>query len=477
MEAGMLIANDRVASLTQNLDALKTNMKEQERDLAAYQDHLFQSEELNATLEAEVKSMEEAHSQERESWQASKCQIDAHKVEKDQQLRDVKEDNIRLHEQIEDLCAQIHEGKRSISAESAKFQSACEELQKAKQEHLVELSQANEATKVMERRVQELMVQLEAEQKQKEETANRLQEYENRIASTCQDIMQHEEAHHRENERLCATQMQLDARVKDEQFRNAELQRLLEEKNEMIHQLMQNLKPTSKQREDVNEESAWTTTPCQHNDAENNFPVQENTAAAFRNHEQARYSQQNRVVTETTQEPGSNIGSLLADINRSILTRTDLMDSKARGAHANSPAAYENGECGIQYRNQVISHSLAAVQTGADAEEHIIDNHTNKIHEDIRVLQERISKRLSQAPAAQIAFTNRANLAGIHRTRYQSPCSSYTSYSEEKGYDPTESDSPLPTARKPLKSSSFTRRNGSDFSKQSRDIKLNGEKP
>ncbi|KAF1315692.1 hypothetical protein FI667_g15884, partial [Globisporangium splendens] len=389
----------------------------EEAQRASTPDNLFRSEELNATLEAEIKSMEDGHNQEREDWQASKCQIDAEEAEKDKQLQAVKEDKIRLHEQMEDQREQVHEKERSTSAENARFQGACEQLQKVQEEHLVELTQASDATKTMERRVQALMVQLEDEQKQKEETANRLQEYENRIASTCQDITQHEEAHQRENERLRAEQMQLDARVKDEQFRNAELQRLLQEKNEMIHQLIQNLKSASSQENVVKEEATRTTTLCQHNGAEYSLPVQEDTAVAPRSHEQTRYNQQNRgIVSETTQDSGSSIGSLLADINRSILTRTEFMGSKARETRAGSTTVYANGECAVEYRSPVISQSLAAVQTGADAEEHMIDNHTSKIHEDIRELQERISKRLKQAPAAQLAFMNGTNLAGSHRT-------------------------------------------------------------
>ncbi|TYZ65325.1 hypothetical protein PybrP1_004078 [[Pythium] brassicae (nom. inval.)] len=333
MEADLLIANDRSVSLSERAASLEATIREQERELAAYQHEL------------------------------ARCDGQAQK----------------LQAQVSEEQARAAEMKRQL--ESAELERQCA-LDRARSEHAAEMARLDAATSELATRFVALEAELQSEQRQKEEIATRLLEYDSQLATARDDMRQHDEAQLRENERLRLERDRHDALAAAERVRSAELQQLLAEKNEEIHSLTQSLQQ-SRERERERPEAVRK---------------ERTLRTKFRNS-----SAVGAVGTDCSIDAGTadtTLHSLLKDINESIRARTECGDRSAK--RCDELYTTEDSSRAPSPTHYAVFNSLAA-----DTDAHI-DEHTSKIHDDIRHLQERIAKRLQQPPAAATAETRQS---------------------------------------------------------------------
>ncbi|KAK1948388.1 hypothetical protein P3T76_000678 [Phytophthora citrophthora] len=237
-----------------------------------------------------------------------------------------------------------------------------------------------EKQRVLEREITELRAHLKEQETEREDTANRLHEYEKRIASTCEAMKEHEQAHERENEELRNERVNIEAKLKEEQAKNAELSRLLQEKNQLLLNMTQRMNGTD-------------------------LRARNGRCDTHPGHEQCDTVHGNQGECEE---------------KKSQTSCRRQLNGKLQSKEGSKP-----GEPPVRCSEKVIEHESRRPA----AEEVMIDRHTSRIHEDIRLLQERITQRLDQVPAyAQLP--PRA-LLRTRPTAPKSPISSCSSLSNE----------------------------------------------
>lgn len=458
LEVEVLRVNGRVVTMTEQLQSFEGSIRDQEREIATYQSDLLHSKELRVALEKKLKALEDSHVQERQQWAAMESQLNQQRAIEQQQARAIAEGNNNLQRQIQELQTKLIEEQQHNLEANHKTEVSRQELSKAQLSHETEVAQLTSAHQKLEQCVEELKLQLQDEQQQKEETANRLQEYEARLATTCADINQHEEAHERENARLRSEREQLEARVSEEQARNAELQRLVKEKNALIHQLNQ-----QQVAQKSHDEYQPATAELRHGngyDSREGEPVSP-SLVPHSGLQQAHKSQNSGKRRDNTALAGaiahcsvseSTIGSLLKDINQSILVRAGMMEMHLQPEHQHNLstadavptsrrhddrewcAEHERvGEPVWSYAGQssVTLNATNNRENGREVDERI-DEQASKVHEDIRKLQMRIANRLKQTPTSTGATHLRSPRRDLVRFQSTSPSSSSTSLSEEE---------------------------------------------
>ncbi|GAB9465690.1 hypothetical protein Gpo141_00003089 [Globisporangium polare] len=396
VEAEVLRVNSRMMTMNEQLQSFEGSIRDQEREISSYQGDLLHSKELRVALEKKIKALEDSHAQERQQWAAMDSQLSEQRASEQHQTRTVAESNSCLQRQIEELQAKlIEEQQRTLDA-NHKVEVSRQELSQTQQSHETGVAQLRDSYKSLEQCVEDLKLQLQDEQQQKEETASRLQEYEIRLATTCADINQHEEAHERENERLRNEREQMEARVSEELARNAELQRLAEEKNAIILQLT--LQQNTRQSDHQSQHHFQPTIvpmdngTCRESSGE---PISPPSSRPQQMHSGSSSlssgyeSETRRKSTAPLSAPDTTIGSLLKDINQSILVRAGMMETKVQSEQ--------------QYHYERQSSGALAANRFEKEVDGRMDEQANKVHEDIRQLQARIANRLKHAPASRTA--------------------------------------------------------------------------
>lgn len=460
LEAEVLRVSGRVVPMTEQLQSFEGSIRDQEREIATYQSDLLHSKDLRVALEKKLKALEDSHVQERQQWAAMESQLSQQRATEQQQARTIAEGNNNLQRQIQELQAKLIEEQQRTLEVNHKAEVSRQELSKAQLSRETEVAQLTSAHQKLEQCVEELKLQLQDEQQQKEETANRLQEYETRLATTCADINQHEEAHERENARLRSEREQLEARVSEEQARNAELQRLVEEKNALIHQLNQ-----QQVAQKSHNEYQPATAELRHGngcDSMEREPVSP-SSVPHSGLQQSHESQNSGRRRDSTALAGaiahcsvseSTIGSLLKDINQSILVRTGMMEmhlqpeqqqhnlstadtvpTSRRHDHTEWCAEHERVDEPVWSYTGQSSVTLNAANNRENEREvdERIDEQASKVHEDIRQLQMRIANRLKQTPASTGGATHlRSTRRDLVRFQSTSSSSSSMSLSEEE---------------------------------------------
>ncbi|EGZ27988.1 hypothetical protein PHYSODRAFT_308966 [Phytophthora sojae] len=315
LEAHLMAAKHTAMSLTDQIEILHERSKGEDKQVAALEEKLRLCEEHNRSLASELKSARSAIERERHAWEDALCEEEEKRENDSVKYRSLAQENQVLQVQMIELKRELEvEKSKVIEAEKVNHDLRTASVNTADVHHS-EMTAAVNKQKELEREIAELREHLKEQETEREDTANRLQEYEKRIASTCEAMNEHEQAHERENERLRSECTNIEAKLKEEQVKNTELNRLLQEKNQMILNMTHRI-------------NQGEPSPCRD-----------------------RYDP----------SPGhENCGALCGNQN----------------------------DCGRR-----------EPRTALRAEELMIDNHTSKVHEDIRLLQERISKRLEQVPA------------------------------------------------------------------------------
>ncbi|TMW60867.1 hypothetical protein Poli38472_000909 [Pythium oligandrum] len=234
VEEELLQQNERAISLAEQLSGQKKTQEMQSQELIACQQRLSDREYEVTRLKTDLSTVREAQMR----LVAERHEDESARIKNEQLLRD---ENIRL---AEENCSQRTrmsdlEGKlRETEDKSTGFRQRIEELETKLEEGGRQWKQSRQQleknVREMQNEISDLTSRLEAEHKQREETANRLQEYEQRIASTCAEINQHESAHEQECIQLRAEYAHMESLWKQETARNSELQHLLQEKNSKI---------------------------------------------------------------------------------------------------------------------------------------------------------------------------------------------------------------------------------------------------
>lgn len=405
MEADVLIVSDRAVSLSEHIASLECSLRDQESEIAGYQTELLQSEELRVALEAKLKAIEAAHDHDLKAWRATEAQLKDERASQLESERSLAATNERLQTRAQELEAEVVMEQQRVVEMAATCEQVRRELARAADEHARETNRLAQS-------VEELKRQLEVEQHEKDETASRLQEYEQRLATTCLDISQHEEAQQRETERLRTECNHLDARVREEQVRSAELQQLVDEKNEQIRQLLQQQRLASAGSLVPEQSPSLSPDTVGLPQDTGQALVEAHVASQQRRSANGQHCDAHRSErVSATQDP--SIGALLKDINESILSRTALMDVTA--APISLQRSYDRQQLQSPTRRDVLAPRVPSerpplsnatrlahqgpIATGAAAlapDDAHIDDHTSKIHDDIRQLQARIANRLKR---------------------------------------------------------------------------------
>lgn len=465
MEADLLIVNDRAASLSERVAALEDALRQQEEQIATYQNELVHSEELRVESELKIKAVSEAHGAERQEWAAFEAQLSEEHATREAGAQALVDVNASLQAQLQELQTRVHEEQERTAKMSRRYNSAQQELEKTKRDRGADVARFDTAKRELAGRINELERALQSEQREKGEIASRLQEYEARLATARADMSQHEDEQLRENERLRLERDQIDARVREEQVRSAELQRLLVEKNEEIHRLVQRQQQQQQELErSMGEGFAQVAVPREglrpHVDTtEKAAHTSDMEAPAgsppLQRHSIAHTNEEGRIDRSTGYgTTDTTLHVLLKDINESIRARTEcvVVDRsaspvphrhhqhqhqheypRARQRASSSPGDDESDNCGERYPPEGSPRVPLAVDSAVfnslaeDTDAHI-DEHTSKVHEDIRRLQQRIAKRLQQPAASATAESRHSPFvlrsAGHYRERLMSPTSS-----------------------------------------------------
>ncbi|KAG6973316.1 hypothetical protein JG688_00003603 [Phytophthora aleatoria] len=213
-------AKDTAVSLSDQIEILHERSKGDNQKVVDLEQALRRCEKINLSLENELKRAKAAIEEERRAWEDALCD-EAEKREKDS----VKYRSLALENQVQQV--RMIELKRELEAEKAKVtgvEKVNEDLRTASESiantHHAEVAAAMDKQRELEREIAELRGHLKEQETEREDTANRLQEYEKRIAT----------------------------KWKEEQVKNAELSRLLQEKNQLILNMthrINHVEPTS----------------------------------------------------------------------------------------------------------------------------------------------------------------------------------------------------------------------------------------
>ncbi|KAE9052900.1 hypothetical protein PR001_g76 [Phytophthora rubi] len=221
-------------SLTDQIEILHERSKGEDKQVAVLEKKLRLCEEHNRSLAVELKSARSAIERERHAWEDALCEEEDKRENDSVKYRSLAQENQVLQVQMIELKREL-EGEKSKVIEAEKIN---DDLRTASVNsadvHHSEMTVAVNKQKELESEIAELREHLKEQETEREDTANRLQEYEKRIASTCEAMNEHEQAHERENERLRNEYKSIEAKLKEEQVKNTELNRLLQEKNQTI---------------------------------------------------------------------------------------------------------------------------------------------------------------------------------------------------------------------------------------------------
>ncbi|KAH7478937.1 uncharacterized protein KRP23_5737 [Phytophthora ramorum] len=417
LEAHLQAAKDTAVSLSDQVEILHERSKGDDKQVLALEQRLRLCEERNVSLEKELGGARGAIERERHAWEEALCDEEEKRESDSIKYRSLAQDNQVLQVQAIEL-------KRELEAEQAKLVEAekvNEDLRAASEDastsHHEEFTASVEKRKELEQEIAQLRSHLKEQEMEIEDTANRLQEYEKRIASTCEAMNDHEQAHERENERIRNECANIEAKWKEEQVKNVELSRLLQEKNQLI------LNMTHR--------------------------VNHGECAVHNNQIDVQFEHSNCNASRGNQDPHAGGEQRMVAHSCSRHPATD-QPSKASLSH---PSAVVKVEKRPLRRS---SHTVPVRPTGrytrpdelespkdanSIAEEVLIDKHTSKVHEDIRLLQERISKRLEQVPAyAQLPpqLLQRARRP-LYRREPKSPISLCSSLSDSDSSEESQS--------------------------------------
>ncbi|GLD91956.1 hypothetical protein PINS_up000489 [Pythium insidiosum] len=259
----------------------------------------------------------------------------------------------RQHE-MQSVVQRLQETQAALETTRRQTEEMAERERRLEDELSKQRRAAEDADKRWEARVAALQQSLDdAERRlsdarrEREDTANRLQDYERRLATTCVEMQAHERAVEDEVALLRTENARLAAHRRDADARSGELERLLHEKNAQIVELTMRLeqierreKERERERELAREEIVETTVAAS--------PAKESTA--MQTDDMAR--------TETMR----------------LLPSSERQESES-------------------------SRALVALATlPPSAEEQRLEEHTSRLHADLRLLQQRITQRLALAP-------------------------------------------------------------------------------
>ncbi|RLN27425.1 hypothetical protein BBJ28_00009864 [Nothophytophthora sp. Chile5] len=407
LEANLLAAKDTGVSLSDQMEFLNEHTKDQEQQVADLQQRLRHSEEHNASLESELKIARSAVERERHAWEGALCEEEEKREADSRKYRSLAQENQVLQVRTIELQRELEVEKSKVTTATRANEDVRGALETVGESHRSELAAAANRHKELEQEIADLRGYLKEQETEREDTANRLQEYEKRIASTCEAMNEHEKAHERESERLRDKHSSVEAKWKEEQARNAELSRLIREKNQLI------LDMTS--RVEVVERASRPDRSAMRCDGDLP-PGNQNECGA---------TVQLGSCSNQSAHPAA-MRSSLSVFNQSVATRAE-------------PPTGRNGRVPLSRlssairANSKLGPSYVATEATAQAEERMIDEHTNKVHEDIRLLQERISRRLEQVPAC-VPQNPRPmyNARSAFSRDQKSPRSSCTSLSDEE---------------------------------------------
>ncbi|KAG1703209.1 hypothetical protein DVH05_008120 [Phytophthora capsici] len=383
LEAHVQAAKDTAVSLTDQIELLHERSKGGDRQVIELEKKLRHCEKKNVSLENELKHARAAIEQERHAWEEALCDEEEKRESDSVKYRSLAHENQTQQVQLIELKRELEAEKNKVAG----VEKINEELRAASvttsNAHHEEMCVEIEKQKALEREIAELRTHLKEQETQREDTANRLYEYEQRIASTCKAMNEHEQAHERENEDLRNERMNIEAKLKEEQAKNEELSRLLQEKNQLILNMTHRMNGV-----DLRARGGRCDT----------HPGHEQCDIAHDN--------QGECGEKNTHTPCRRHPS-----------------GKLQNTERDRPGE----ELPVQLSRKVIELESPG------AEEVMIDRHTSRIHEDIRLLQERITKRLDQVPAyAQLPPRL------LQRTRPTAPDSPISSCSSLSNDDSSE---------------------------------------
>ncbi|KAL3673742.1 hypothetical protein V7S43_001438 [Phytophthora oleae] len=393
LEAHLQAAKDTALSLSDQIELLHERSKGGDQQVVELEKKLRHCEKRNASLKNELKHARAAIEQERRAWEEALCDEEDKRESDSVKYRSLAHDNQAQQVQLIELKRELETEKNKVAG----VEKVNEDLRAASETtanvHHEEICAEIEKKRELERELAELRTHLKEQESEREDTANRLHEYEKRIASTCEAMNEHEQAHERENEQLRNEQTNIEAKLKEEQAKNSELGRLLQEKNELIFNMTHRINGAD---------------PSTRNGRCDTQPGHEQCDPVHGNRGEGRGKNlQTQCRRPPSGKPGIKLPSKECDQPSDQLVR--------RSGHVVSVCGYGKAS------------ELESPRQGA--EEVMIDRHTSRIHEDIRFLQERITKRLEQVPAyAQLPPRL------LQRTRSaapESPISSCSSLSNE----------------------------------------------
>lgn len=413
----LMVATDRSISLAEQICAMNKQVEKYAMETADYQQKLLATEESALELESELHRVQFSFDEAQREWEESREEFDAATTAQEQNRLGLLEENALLQKKILELennVTAVKDRQLETKQENSKLRG---DLREAHSKHSEELRVAENERKALEIQIMELKNFLLDEQKQREETATRLQNHERSIANACKAINEHEQAHERENVHLRYEHSHLEAKWKEEHARNAELKQLLQEKNETIIQLTQDL---SNERlrtnafDDVSIDIAQANASQRFSD---NKTTRKTNQLDQSDHSARKMFQPTKGGTSSKEI----CGSTQSQSNHGC-------HSREAGADSIRP---ENDGERMRPRKHRMSQRGPKSLVGASMacpNEWMIDEHTSKIHEDLRNLQEKISHRLRQAPAMSESklVTGRLNACGLRTSR-----ESWTSLSEE----------------------------------------------
>lgn len=466
VEGELMIADDKLKTLEDKHATLVQQLKDQAKQMVALQENTEGSEKQAAHRASEqagrIADLEH-HCKDREKQLVLEKSRQEDIISK---LSAAANENADLKAQVIELKRSLESERRNAADERRQNESLRDEMKQVTNALQSELREEVATTKDLENQLDALRQQLELEHKEREDTANRLQEYELRIATTCDAINHHEEAHERDKIQLRSAYGQLEAQLREEEARTSTLQRLLSEKNEHIQQL-----ETKAQAEcELNERRTLNrvNSPIdKDNDRREATQVPSTESFLQRPNGKDLHSQQHDDDTPPQVE------SLLQEINTSIASRSGMSERKpsvVRDTGACSVSSQTERSCTREAARRQPTNYLrlkahrtdnskleTAEELLAMEQEQMIQEHTSKVHDDIRLLQERIAKRLEQAalttprrPAARIPCSVIENKVLLS--------SSYGSLSDDQESAASSSDSPIPTTRKKIRNNSLPRR-------------------
>ncbi|GMF21793.1 unnamed protein product [Phytophthora fragariaefolia] len=386
-EAHLLAAKDTAMSLTDQIEILHEQSKHEDKQVSILEKKLRCCEEHNRNLENELKNARSSIKRERHAWDDALCEEEEKRENDSLKYRSLAQENQVLQVQIIELKRELEaEKSKVIAAEKVNDDLRTASVTSA-DNHYSEMTAAVNKQKDLEQEITELREHLQQQEMEREDTANRLQEYEKRIASTCEAMNEHEQAHERENERLRSECTCIEAKLKEEQVKNMELNQLLQEKNQTILNMT---------HRGSDEESR----PCRDSNRGLEQCVALHTSQHYCGRRELRAAERHSCerhppCKKTTKhraaaDPTSVEGKLMCQ------SRTLVSSRQGKQTTRHSNHAVPIRQLG-KYTNQEVLQS--SNHPTSRSEEALIDKHTSKVHEDIRLLQERISKRLEQVPA------------------------------------------------------------------------------